>query len=333
MGMGSSDISAAADHNIISSSVPAAAAAADEEVAGETPRRQQKLLSHAASASSIQMTQVAQLSQLVQDTDITHCEASTKTNGGDVSWLIRSRCRIGSSNHSSSSSSSCLGSRDNSNSPIRAAGSDDLPTPFSKQPFMRKTASTSIGNSAQLHLQDSAADLCHSPEDHAQLQSSPICRQCPEIHHQQQWLSGTQFVLDIAEDAEQRLLLAQPAAQLQHGQQQQQCYGMTIEQHPNNRSSSLCAAAAAKPSAFDAAPVALDDDAPWYYDRQVVLAVLGYGTVCLLFCALDELVPIYASAPLAQGEAAWLGASLWGTSHAGIASAQFCLMLCGIHCR
>lgn len=40
---------------------------------------------------------------------------------------------------------------------------------------------------------------------------------------------------------------------------------------------------------------------PWYKQRQVVLVLLGYGTVCLLFCAIDELTPIFASAPLKQG--------------------------------
>jgi hypothetical protein len=45
---------------------------------------------------------------------------------------------------------------------------------------------------------------------------------------------------------------------------------------------------------------------PWYRDRQVVLVLLAYGTVCLLFCAIDELTPIFASAPLQQGEG-WVG--------------------------
>lgn len=42
---------------------------------------------------------------------------------------------------------------------------------------------------------------------------------------------------------------------------------------------------------------------PWYKQHQVVLVLLAYGTVCLLFCAIDELTPIFASAPLKQGEA------------------------------
>jgi hypothetical protein len=41
---------------------------------------------------------------------------------------------------------------------------------------------------------------------------------------------------------------------------------------------------------------------PWYRQRQVLLALAGYGNTCLLFCALDELTPMFASAPLAQGE-------------------------------
>jgi hypothetical protein len=34
----------------------------------------------------------------------------------------------------------------------------------------------------------------------------------------------------------------------------------------------------------------------------VLLALAGYGNTCLLFCALDELTPMFASAPLTQGE-------------------------------
>jgi hypothetical protein len=42
-------------------------------------------------------------------------------------------------------------------------------------------------------------------------------------------------------------------------------------------------------------------DGPWHRDRQVVLALLGYGAVCLLFCMLDEVMPIFASAPISEG--------------------------------
>jgi hypothetical protein len=40
----------------------------------------------------------------------------------------------------------------------------------------------------------------------------------------------------------------------------------------------------------------------WYRQPQVLLVLCAYGAVCLLFCAIDELLPIFASAPLPQGE-------------------------------
>ncbi|GBF96387.1 MFS general substrate transporter [Raphidocelis subcapitata] len=40
---------------------------------------------------------------------------------------------------------------------------------------------------------------------------------------------------------------------------------------------------------------------PWHRDRAVLSALLGYSAVCLLFCALDELTPIFASAPRGSG--------------------------------
>lgn len=43
------------------------------------------------------------------------------------------------------------------------------------------------------------------------------------------------------------------------------------------------------------------DERPWYRRGQVVLALLGYGAVCLLFSCLDEMVPIFASAPRREG--------------------------------
>lgn len=43
---------------------------------------------------------------------------------------------------------------------------------------------------------------------------------------------------------------------------------------------------------------------PWYRQQQVVLMLFAYGTVCLLFCAIDELIPIFGSSPLQQGELA-----------------------------
>jgi hypothetical protein len=39
----------------------------------------------------------------------------------------------------------------------------------------------------------------------------------------------------------------------------------------------------------------------WWRAPGVGRALSGYGCVCLLFCALDELTPIYAAAPLQQG--------------------------------
>ncbi|GLI58932.1 hypothetical protein VaNZ11_000718 [Volvox africanus] len=36
---------------------------------------------------------------------------------------------------------------------------------------------------------------------------------------------------------------------------------------------------------------------PWFRHPQVVLTVLGYGATALIFCAIDEVFPIFASAP------------------------------------
>jgi hypothetical protein len=45
-----------------------------------------------------------------------------------------------------------------------------------------------------------------------------------------------------------------------------------------------------------------DEQLPaWWRDPQVVLAVLSYGAVCCIYCALDELLPTWASAPVAEG--------------------------------
>ncbi|KAG2445989.1 hypothetical protein HXX76_000592 [Chlamydomonas incerta] len=51
----------------------------------------------------------------------------------------------------------------------------------------------------------------------------------------------------------------------------------------------------AAPGSSTAAPAA------WYADRQVVLTILGYGATALLYCAVDEVFPIYAAAPLSSG--------------------------------
>ncbi|EFJ50590.1 hypothetical protein VOLCADRAFT_103803 [Volvox carteri f. nagariensis] len=40
---------------------------------------------------------------------------------------------------------------------------------------------------------------------------------------------------------------------------------------------------------------------PWYRYPQVLLTVLGYGATALIFCAIDELFPIFASAPRSSG--------------------------------
>lgn len=42
-------------------------------------------------------------------------------------------------------------------------------------------------------------------------------------------------------------------------------------------------------------------EAPWYRQRGVVLTLGGYALIAFIFNILDELVPIYASAPLAEG--------------------------------
>ncbi|GLC73711.1 hypothetical protein PLESTF_001411000 [Pleodorina starrii] len=40
---------------------------------------------------------------------------------------------------------------------------------------------------------------------------------------------------------------------------------------------------------------------PWFRYPQIVLTILGYGAVALIFCAVDEVFPIFASAPLTSG--------------------------------
>ncbi|GIL70232.1 hypothetical protein Vretifemale_1079 [Volvox reticuliferus] len=40
---------------------------------------------------------------------------------------------------------------------------------------------------------------------------------------------------------------------------------------------------------------------PWFRYPQVVLTVLGYGATALIFCAIDEVFPIFASAPRMSG--------------------------------
>jgi hypothetical protein len=49
---------------------------------------------------------------------------------------------------------------------------------------------------------------------------------------------------------------------------------------------------------------------PWYHDRQLVAALAGFTSVCLLHGALDELFPIFASAPLSEGGLAMSEAQL-----------------------
>ncbi|KXZ56025.1 hypothetical protein GPECTOR_2g1577 [Gonium pectorale] len=40
---------------------------------------------------------------------------------------------------------------------------------------------------------------------------------------------------------------------------------------------------------------------PWYRYPQIVLTILGYGITALIFCALDEVFPIFAAAPREAG--------------------------------
>ncbi|MEW5298426.1 MAG: hypothetical protein WDW36_001550 [Sanguina aurantia] len=40
---------------------------------------------------------------------------------------------------------------------------------------------------------------------------------------------------------------------------------------------------------------------PWYRDRMICLAIAGYSLCCLLYCALDEVLPIFAAAPTSAG--------------------------------
>lgn len=57
-------------------------------------------------------------------------------------------------------------------------------------------------------------------------------------------------------------------------------------------------------AAADTAAPAPASAPSWYKDREVVLTILGYGATALLFCAVDEVFPIYAAAPLSSGERA-----------------------------
>ena len=40
---------------------------------------------------------------------------------------------------------------------------------------------------------------------------------------------------------------------------------------------------------------------PWYRDKACVQTILGYGAVALTYCVMDELTPVFASTPVAQG--------------------------------
>ncbi|EIE19491.1 MFS general substrate transporter [Coccomyxa subellipsoidea C-169] len=65
---------------------------------------------------------------------------------------------------------------------------------------------------------------------------------------------------------------------------------------------------------------------PWYHDRQVLLALASYGVVAFLFNLLDEVRPIFASAPIRDGG---LGMSThllsWPLSFGGL---SFILFVC-----
>jgi hypothetical protein len=84
--------------------------------------------------------------------------------------------------------------------------------------------------------------------------------------------------------------------QQEHGKQQMQA-GFATQQHEQEDSQSLPADSYKQQQQQQQTP-----EVPWYKQRQVLLALAGYGNTCLLFCALDELTPMFASAPLAQGK-------------------------------
>jgi hypothetical protein len=83
--------------------------------------------------------------------------------------------------------------------------------------------------------------------------------------------------------------------QQEHGKQQMQA-GFATQQHEQEDSQSLPA------DSYKQQQQQQTPEVPWYKQRQVLLALAGYGNTCLLFCALDELTPMFASAPLAQGK-------------------------------
>lgn len=56
------------------------------------------------------------------------------------------------------------------------------------------------------------------------------------------------------------------------------------------------AAAAGQEGCSDEAP-----PLPWHKDKQVLLAIAGYGFTALVFAAFDETTPIFASAPIDEG--------------------------------
>ena len=53
-----------------------------------------------------------------------------------------------------------------------------------------------------------------------------------------------------------------------------------------------------------------DPPEPWHQQRNVRLCLVGYALVAFCFILLDELTPIFASAPVAQGGLGWSTASL-----------------------
>ncbi|BDA43547.1 Uncharacterized membrane protein YCR023C at N-terminal half [Coccomyxa sp. Obi] len=75
----------------------------------------------------------------------------------------------------------------------------------------------------------------------------------------------------------------------------------------------------------DQSPAAYKEQ-PWYYDRQVILALASYGVVAFLFNLLDEVRPIFASAPIEDGGLAMSTHLLsWPLSFGGL---SFILFVC-----
>ncbi|KAI8462328.1 MAG: hypothetical protein J3K34DRAFT_462986 [Monoraphidium minutum] len=102
-------------------------------------------------------------------------------------------------------------------------------------------------------------------------------------------------------DDERRSLLALPAPSKASDGPRADTSAAAAARSSSSSSSSDGGALGSPRADCTAGPEGGAADQPWYRSGQVVLAVLGYGAVCLLFSCLDEVVPIFASAPVAEG--------------------------------